>query len=94
MVEQYPNSLDKLADIYYLKDGVAVKKLDVLVLTGTVVNGREDVDVMSSSYSPNDVVGLSLNELSATYVDRAITIGVNGMANVKLRKRSIAMEFS
>lgn len=82
-VDAYPNGSLKIADLFILKAGVAVKEQDVLVKTGNIVQGRMEVDVMSGSYSNVNVVGLSCNELSAEYPYREITIAVKGAVIAK-----------
>jgi len=89
-IEAYPNRTTFIADKYYLKNGVAVKTMDVMALTGNTVNGRLEVDKMSGSYTKDKVVGVTPNSLDAAYIDRAITIGVKGPMVVKLAKAVVA----
>jgi len=86
MSEAYSNMTLKIADLYYLKDGVSVKADDLMVLTGNTVNGRLEVDKMGASYTTDKVVGPTLNALDSTYTDRAITIAVKGPVTIKAAK--------
>ena len=86
MSEAYPNRTVYIADKFYLKDGVSVKKDDVLAKTGSTVNGRIEVDKMSASYKQDDVIGVTPNKMDADYPDRAITVAVKGPIYVKLAK--------
>ena len=82
----------KIADLYYLKDGVSVKSGDVAVKTGAQWGVREIVDRMSKDYNPNDVVGVFDNTIAADFTAREITILVHGPANVKVTKDVLANE--
>ncbi len=63
MSESYPNNSTKIGDIYVLKDGVKVNIRDVAVLTGSLLNGRPELDKMGASYDPNNVIGIFENAI-------------------------------
>jgi len=90
MVEAYPNMSIKIGDLYVLKEGLSVDIRDVLVKTGNIVNGKEEVDKMSKDYNSVDVIGISMNRLSADYKYREITVLTFGPAIVKVAKEVVA----
>ena len=86
MSDAYPNQSLKPADLYYLKDNVAVEADDLLVLTGSLVNGLLEVDKMSATYTNDKVVGATPLAMAADYPDRHITITVKGPVTIKAAK--------
>jgi len=86
VLEAYANRSLIIGDKFVLKTGIAVIVGDALVVTGTVISNKAEVDKMSSSYENKDIIGLSHNELSAVYPHREISVLVEGPAYARVSK--------
>lgn len=86
VLEAYANRSLIIGDKFVLKTGIAVAVGDTLVITGSVISNKAEVDKMGSTYTNDKVIGLSHNELAADYPHREIAVLVEGPAYAPVSK--------